>query len=108
LLPRKVNRYPLELSVIFSWKGPRHDRQVGVGLTRDISPNGTFVVTQSPPPLDADIKLKAFLPPSRDQFRSVMYTHGRVVRVDPSPGGASPGGFAVAGTEFVLRSQKYQ
>lgn len=102
--PRKFNRFRLELPVTFSWKDARQVQQQGVGLTRDIGIGGAFVFTTSVPPLEADIKLKAFLPPSRTAVRSVqIHSRGQVVRVDTAHDGEGHGGFAVAVKGCVVR-----
>ena len=103
VLLRKHNRYRLELPVIFSWEGV-HMRRRGTGLTRDVSTVGAFVFTESLPPLEADIKLKAILPRSPSAIQPVqIYSKGRVVRVTPAAGDEARGGFAVVGKSFVWR-----
>ncbi len=100
--PRKYNRYRLEVPVIFSWKDAQGIRQEQVGLTRDLSVRGAFVFATTPPPLDANIKLKGFLPPGGQVLPARMFGQGQVVRVEPAPG-SLPAGFAVAGGRIVFR-----
>ena len=100
--PRKYNRYRLEVPVIFCWKDARKIRQEEVGLTRDLSVRGAFVFATTPPPLDADIKLKGFLPPGGTVLPVRIFGQGQVVRVEPAPASV-PAGFAVAGRRFVFR-----
>ena len=100
---RKHNRYRLEVPVIFSWEDAEKIRQQDVGLTRDISLIGAYVFTSSPPPLEANLKLKAFLPPVRSAAQLLqLHGQGRVVRVEPSRG-EYRAGFAVVGRRFVPR-----
>jgi len=104
---RKHNRYPLGVPVIFSWLDAEEVRQVGIGLTRDISVRGAFVFTASPPPLQADIKLKGFLPQVRGAVQSLrIYGQGQVVRLEPIPDSKTSEGFAMAGKSFASRRAK--
>lgn len=100
--PRKYNRYQLEVPVIFSWKGAQEIREQGVGLTRDLSVRGAFIFATRPPPLNADIKLKAYLPPTSAARSLRLYGHGQVVRVEPAHG-RHRAGFVVAAEPFVVR-----
>lgn len=100
--PRKYNRYRLEVPVIFSWKDAHKIRQEEVGLTRDLSVRGAFVFATTPPPLDANIKLKGFLPPGGKVLPVRMFGQGQVVRVEPAHG-SLPAGFAFAGGRIVFR-----
>ena len=89
---------------MFSWKDARDTPHEGIGLTRDISVRGLFAFTTSPPPLESEVKLKAFLPPGRSAVPPLqIYGQGRVVRVGAAHGGEPRAGFAVAGEHFVLR-----
>jgi len=100
--PRKYNRYRLEVPVIFSWKDAQEIREQGVGLTHDLSVRGAFIFASSPPPLNADVELKAYLPPGSADRPPRVYGQGRVVRVEPAHG-RHRAGFAVAAKPFVLR-----
>ena len=100
--PRKYKRYWLEVPVIFSWKDAQGIRQKHVGLTREVSVKGAFVLATTPPPLDANIKLKEFRLPVGQAFPMRMFGRGQVVRVEPAPG-SLPAGFTVAGGGIVFR-----
>ena len=95
---------------MFFWEDARDTQHEGIGLTRDISVRGVFVFTTSPPPLESDIKLKAFLPPGRSAVPPLrIHGRGRVVRVEAARSGEPHAGFAVAGERFVLRrSEEYR
>jgi hypothetical protein len=104
---RKHNRYRLSVPVIFSWRDTRHAQHEGVGLTRDISIAATSVVTAGPPPLEADVKLKVFLPPARRLAPPArIHGEGQVVRVEATDDHKAPGSFAMVGKPFVLRRAK--
>ena len=95
---------------MFFWKDARDTQHEGIGLTRDISVRGLFAFTTSPPPLESEVKLKAFLPPGRSAVAPLqIHGQGRVVRVDAAHGGEARAGFAVAGERFHLRrGEEYQ
>jgi hypothetical protein len=99
---REYNRYRLEVPVIFSWKDARGIRQQGVGLTHEISVRGGFIFATRPPPLNAKIKLKVYLPERSAARPQRIYGHGQVVRVEPAHG-RDRAGFAVAAEPFVVR-----
>jgi len=100
--PRKYNRYRLEVPVIFSWKDAQEIREQGVGLTHDLSVRGAFIFATRPPPLNAEIKLKVYLPERSGVRPQRIYGHGQVVRVEPAHG-RYHAGFAVAAEPFVVR-----
>ena len=88
--------------MIFSWKDAQANRQEHIGITRDLSVSGAFVVTPTPPPLDASIKFKGILPPGGKVLPARIFGEGKVVRVEPAPGRLLAG-FAVAEGRIVFR-----
>ena len=101
---RKGNRYRLGIPVVFSWGDAGQRQHDGFGLTRDVSIRGAFVLTTSPPPLGAHIKLKAFLPPVVGVPTSTrIQAEGKVVRVEANSHDKGLRGFATEGKRFVLR-----
>jgi hypothetical protein len=100
--PRKDNRYRLEVPVIFSWKDAQEIREQGVGLTHDLSVRGAFIFANSPPPLNANLELKVYLPERSAAPPLRIYGKGQVVRTEPAHG-RHRAGFAVAAGSFVLR-----
>ena len=102
-LRRKYKRYRLEAPMIFSWKDARGLWHEDVGLTRDMSPAGTFVTSKSAPPLHTAIRFEVALPGQRTAGTPLLIrSRGRVVRVE-LPQGKNLGGFAVAGKLSVIR-----
>lgn len=79
---------------MFFWNNAPDSQLEGIGLTRDISVKGVFVFTATPPPADAKIELKGFLPPGGQALPVRMFGHGHVVRVEPGPGNVHSG-FAI-------------
>ena len=102
--PRKYMRYQLGVPVMFFWKDARDTQHEGVGLTRDVSVRGAYIIATSPPPLKSTIKLKAFLPQGSQAVPPLrIQGRGQVVRREAARGGKPRAGFAVAGARFVLR-----
>jgi hypothetical protein len=107
MVPRKHNRYRLGVPVIFSWQDAKEGPRKAVGLTRDINLTGAFVFTVGPPPLGADVRLKAFLPPVLGAAQALrMYGQGLVVRVKRARRCETKGGFEVEGRPFVVRREE--
>lgn len=102
---RRFARFKLEVPVLFSWRDENGSRRRARGYTRDLSPGGMYLISPRCPPLGAVVGLDAFLPPlseSAPPWR--MHSHGRVVRLERSPRGEGPGGFAAVSSEVVLRA----
>lgn len=73
---------------------------------RNISPWGVFVSTQEPPPLGARVRFRVFFNLLHPRSRLVMKTTAHIVRVEPSPQGGVPAGFALAVKDYTLRNEK--
>jgi hypothetical protein len=101
---RRHKRFRLGAPVVVSWQDAQQVQHGGVGLTRDVSINGLFVLTNSPPPLQAKVKFKVFFSPvARAAKPQQIHDEGLVVRVEAIKNHAARSGFAVAGKRFVLR-----
>lgn len=93
--------------MVFSWQDAKEGLRQAVGLTRDISLTGAFVLTTNPPPLGANIQLKGFLPPVRGTAQALrIYGQGLVTHVKPGRDNETKGGFEVEGKPFVLRREE--
>jgi hypothetical protein len=93
---RKSIRFPLQTPVIFWWTNAIGERQVGEGLSRDISEEGAFVFAVDCPPFGSSLDLKMDLeasPNSTEHF-PIQYDC-QVVRVE-RPNGETESGFAVS------------
>jgi hypothetical protein len=99
---RKCNRYQLSLPVIFSWEDAQGVRHEKAGVTRDLSVRGAFVFATNPPPLNAKIKLKGYLPPGGQVVPVQMFGEGKVARVKRALG-SDPAGFTIAGGRITFR-----
>lgn len=100
--PRRYKHYRFKAPVIFSWEDAQRIRQQDVGLTHDLTVRGAFIFATRPPPLNANLKLEVYLPPTSAAQPLRLYGQGQVVRVE-SAHGRRRAGFAVAAEPFVLR-----
>ncbi len=99
---RKFPRIRLKVPVVFSWRDEQGNRRRARGYTRDLSPEGVFLLSPRCPPPGTKIGLEAFLPPLSELAPTwLMEAHGQVVRVEPN--GDGPTGFAAASDHMVLR-----
>jgi hypothetical protein len=105
--PRRHVRFRLSAPVIFEWKYPPGSQHKSVGVTRDVSARGAFVISRECPPVGTTAYLEMFLPPLHSGAVSLrMCGKGRVRRVEQGAGGESTGGFAVFSTGFALRNRE--
>jgi hypothetical protein len=78
---RKNKRYRLKAAVTFSWEHSNGSTIRGEGYTRDISPNGVFVLTGNRLPSGTAVTLEVSLPPLREKHSGAsLRTHGHVIR----------------------------
>ncbi|HXM94756.1 MAG TPA: hypothetical protein VOA64_11000 [Candidatus Dormibacteraeota bacterium] len=99
---RKTVRYRLEAFVTFSWddeEGHCLQREV---QSRDVSANGTFILSSSAPPVGTSVKLDVCLPRIGVAAPVRLEGEGHVLRVEYSPSGDGQTGFAVVGPGFIL------
>jgi hypothetical protein len=90
---RRAIRYRMSTSVIFKWKRPDNHRVDGV-----------FVLTATPPPVNALIHMEVILPLSDGASKAQMKADMRVLRVDHDIAGTSRSGFSASGKGFLLRT----
>jgi PilZ domain-containing protein len=93
---RSQVRYQLSARVVFSWEGPEQKRFQGEGVTRDISTEGAFILTQSCPPAHTAVQMLLFLPPFHGTVATArIKAEAQVLRVEQAPPGEQQSGFAV-------------
>jgi PilZ domain len=102
---RQHGRFDLEAPLRFSWKGPGDVRHRAEGRIRNISVGGVFVFTDDPPPVGARVRFCVYFRSFLARSRLVMQTTAQVVRVEPSPQGTAPAGFAAALKTYMLRNE---
>ena len=100
MIPRKNQRYGLEVPIVFSWK-EGHTAQQGIGLTRNLSLRGAFIHATTCPPLGARLGFKAFLPPCGANSSVLLHGRGEVVRLEQGHD-QIPAGFAVAAEQRIV------
>lgn len=102
---RVRSRYELTVPVTFLWKGVHGARYRGEGYTRDLSEHGIYVVTNTCPPLEANLRMELFLPPLKRRGAPVhMRGRAKIVRIESEPP-AAPQGFAAIVNNFTLYSK---
>lgn len=98
---RKRVRYRLSAGAVFGWQGPKGNRLLAEGITRDISVAGAFIFTRTCPPVGATVELEIFLSTAPGSgVRAVhIKTEASVIRVEYS---ADAEGFAAVSRDFTL------
>ncbi len=81
---RKAVRFVLLANVIYGWKDASGQHRESIGLTRDISLLGAFILAPSHPPVDTPVHLEIELelPPLQPSVsqRHTLKGKGRVIR----------------------------
>jgi hypothetical protein len=92
---RRHDRQRIRASIKYSWRSVQGRRLYGIGLTRDFSAGGLFVMTDVAPPLGAiihcEIDFAVSIPTSKIWIRA----KGNVSRVEQSSTAGQAGGFAM-------------
>lgn len=97
---RKANRYRVSAPVHFLWV-PQHGEPIsGLGVTRDVTPSGVFVVADTPPSVGSLVQLEVFLPKFTETGKGMhLNGEGVVLRVetgDAVAGSSTERGFAAS------------
>jgi len=100
---RKAGRYSLRLPVQFSWRDEQGTRRTSAGSTRDISPAGSYIISEQCPQIGAAIKYQVRLPSQDGQgeVELVLRAAGHVIRCELL-NGMKLHGFAVLGNRFAF------
>jgi len=99
---RSAVRYALRADVVFSWVSPSGSEQQARGYTRDISPGGAYVFSETVPPLGCPLQLAIHLPMFADEKQAPsVRVRGHVLRADRN-GRAIENGFAVQNQKVTL------
>src|ERR1700686_82326 len=101
---RTAIRYRMSTSVMFRWKRPDNQCFQAEGVTRDMSVEGVFVLTSTPPPVNALIHMEVTLPLSDGASKAQMKSEMRVLRLDHDIAGTGRSGFSAVGKGFSLRT----
>src|SRR5207245_9931505 len=98
---RHQTRYSLCARADFKWRDREGIHHRGEGFTRDISPTGMFVYTDSHPPAGTHIRVELRLSSLAEGASALrMSAKARVVRVDSVTHGGTPGGLAAVRNAF--------
>jgi len=94
----------MKAAVIFNWKKSRSERAKGEGLTHNISIQGVFVQTETPPPVSSVVEIRIYPPASHRMSKSVLSGKMKVARVEQDPEDKGRSGFAANGKLLVTQS----
>ena len=93
---REQTRYSLRVDVDFEWKDEKGVSHRGRGLTRDISPKGMFIYSDSQLPPKADVRVEVSLHSMARAVKNFkMKAEALVIRVEAPTGPGIHQGFAV-------------
>jgi len=99
---REQIRYGVQALVNFEWTDEGVHRR-GQGITRDISPKGMFIYSDTKPPAKADVYVDiSFQGPGFRVGNLQMSARGLVIRVELGTGPGSFGGFAILNRSYDL------
>ena len=83
---RKVERFDLQLEALISLPGEASHADTGNLVTRDISMNGVFLITETPLPVGAKINVDMILTlgggKKQDSQQAWIKASGKVLRTD--------------------------
>ncbi len=92
---RSAVRYSLSARAVFTWRDSSGNLQEDSGLTRNVSPKGTYILSSRCPVNGSALSISIFLPPMGSESRTLcIETEGQVVRTDSLMDGSV--GFAVS------------
>jgi hypothetical protein len=98
----------MNTSVIFRWKGPDNERFQGVGVTRDMSVAGIFILTPTCPPTSAVVQMEVVLRPEAGKSETWMKADMTVMRVEHDIAGYTRSWFSAFGKGFRLATAAEQ
>ena len=102
---REQTRYSLRADVDFEWKDEQGVSHRGRGRTRDISPKGMFIYSDSQLPTKTDVQVDVFLHSVAQAVTNVkMKAEALVIRVEPPTGPGIHHGFAVLNRSCKLHN----
>jgi c-di-GMP-binding flagellar brake protein YcgR len=96
---RQHVRFDLSAPVSYVWRDQGGVQRSSMGVTRDVSATGVFVVAESSPPAGEIVQFEVLFS-FQDASRIQMRSEGRIVRVDD--GNQVNAGFAVAASTLVV------
>lgn len=100
---RKRKRFHVKVPVTFTWKKSGGGPFTGKGITRDMSANGAYVVSDTVPPINAIVLMKVHIPQFYGSGSLLITATMRALRIDRAAGGKE-GGFSLVGRGFVFEA----
>ena|SRR5712691_3327623 len=102
---REQTRYGLRALVDFDWTDTEGVPHRGQGFTRDISPKGMFIYSDSQPPAKADIRVEVALHSIAKAVTNLwMGAEALVIRVERATGPGIDRGFAILNRSCKLHN----
>jgi hypothetical protein len=102
---KEQTRYGLRALVDFGWMDREGVPKQGQGFTRDISPKGMFIRSDSQPPAKADVQVGVALHSVAHAVTSLrIRAEGLVICVEPSPSSRIRRGFEVLNRSCKLHN----
>jgi hypothetical protein len=100
---RGATRYPLRLTLTFSWKDDVGVVHGGEGQSRDLNGRGIYVYSDLIPPVGSPVDMNVLLPQLAPLSRPAeLHAEGRVVRIEPGASSKATG-FAAMNHTVILR-----
>lgn len=103
---RRSNRYDLRALVAFLWKDGQRIHHRGVGIMRDVSVCGIFVMTTEPPPIGTIVLLEMSFEVSLTDLPIAIQGDGRVCRVEQTDENEKHWGFAASTRSLKLQTRR--
>jgi hypothetical protein len=103
---RRHERHDLSAAVKFYWELSDSTHRQGIGVTRDFSAVGLFVVTDDPPPVGTPVHVEVDLETSRLGSPVTVRAKGKVNRIETTDLTDRLGGFAISTRRMRLEKPK--
>jgi PilZ domain len=99
---RRHQRHDLSAPVKFDWELLDGTNREGMGVTRDFSAGGLFVMTDDPPPVGTTVHFEVDLETSRLGSAVNIRAKGQVNRIEMTGLAGRLGGFAISSRRMRL------
>lgn len=103
---RKAMRYRVSAPVTFTWE-QENKRQVGEGVTRDMSSRGIFIWSPALPPIGTQLECEVFIPKNSPSDTSLkVLVKGLIKRIDSFRQLHNAIGFAVESKRVAISTEE--
>jgi PilZ domain len=93
---RKNERHSISGTAWFQWKDAAGTKQEQTGSLRNVSSNGLFIETASPPPAGSDVLVQFHFDSASHSPTASITTRGHVKRVEAGALNEQESGFAIS------------